>query len=140
MKRIYIILLIIIVVTIGLATFIKYLIIGKKLEISFITIQKHIPKDLAYNGCLNYYEWIIIKGEIQKENLEEEGYVIPDIDFSKNYLIISRYKILKLYQKTGINKSLGVPDGRVVFDKENSDKDYYYFYLMPKIMLSQGVG
>jgi hypothetical protein len=53
---------------------------------------------------------------------------------------MSRYKISKLYQEIFINKCVGVPDGRVIFDKENSNKNFYYFYLMPKIMLSQGVG
>lgn len=140
MKKTYVISLIIVVAIIGLFVFIKYRIKGNRLEISFIMAQKHIPKDLAYIGGLNNYEWIIISGESQKVNLEEEGYIIPYIDFGKNYLIISRYKIYKLYRKAGYNECLGVPDGRAIFDKENSDNDFYYFYLMPKIMLSQGVG
>jgi len=140
MKKMYVISLIVFVTVVGLFVFFKYQIIGKKLEISFITAQKHTPQDLAYNGCLNNFEWIIIRGESQKKNLEEEGYIIPHIDFDTNYLIISRYKISTLYRKAGRNECLGVPDGKAIFDKENSDKGFYYFYLMPKIMLSQGVG
>ena len=110
------------------------------LEISFITSEKHTEKSLTYEYALNSFEWIIIHGEGQKNNFEKEGYVIPSIDFDKNYLIISRYKITKLYRTARCNECEGVPDGCAVFDKKNSDKDYYYFYLMPKIMLSQGVG
>lgn len=110
------------------------------MKISFVTAQKHTPKDLISNGGINDFEWIIISGEKQRKNLEQEGYVIPYIDFSKNYLIMSRYKIFKLYRKACNNSCLGVPDGRAVFDKENSDENFYYFYIMPKIMLSQGVG
>jgi hypothetical protein len=136
----YIISLIIVAAVIGLCVLLKYLIIGKELEISFVTEQKHTPTTLVYSFGLDYDEWMIINNEIQRKNIENEGFVIPVIDFNKNYLIISRYKISKLYRKAVCNECLGVPDGRVIFDKENSDKDYYYFYLMPKIMLSQGVG
>jgi hypothetical protein len=140
MKKMYLISLIIVVAIVGLFVFSKHQIIGKKLEISFVTAQTHTQKDLVHNGCLNDFEWIIISGESQRKNLEQGGYIIPHIDFSKNYLIISRYKISKLYRKAGRNRCLGVPDGQAIFDKKNSNKDFYYFYLMPKIMLSQGVG
>ena len=136
----YVVLLIIVVAAVGLFVLLKYLIIGKELEISFVTAQKHTSKTFGYNFGLDYGEWLIISGEEQRKNIENEGFIIPVIDFDKNFLIISRYKISKLYRKAGCNECLGVPDGRAVFDKENSDKDYYYFYLMPKIMLSQGVG
>ena len=53
---------------------------------------------------------------------------------------MSRFKITKLYQKPGCDECTGVPDGEAIFDKDKSDKNFYYFYLMPKIMLSQGVG
>jgi len=140
MKKMYIILLIVVVTIVGLFIFFKYRIIGKELEISFVTAQKHTFQDLVYKGCLNDFEWIKISGEEQKKNLEQEGYVIPYIDFDKNYLILSRYKISKLYLKAGRSKCSGVPDGRAIFDKENSNTDFYYIYLMPRIMLSQGVG
>lgn len=131
---------IIVAIIIGLFVFLKYQIIGKELKVSFVTAQKHTPKDLTFKGGINDFEWIIISGEEQRKNLEQEGYVIPYVDFSKNYLIMSRYKISKLYRKAGNNTCLGVPDGRAVFDKENSDENFYYFYIMSKIMLSQGVG
>jgi len=76
----------------------------KELEISFVTAQKHTFQDFANKGCLNDFEWIIISGEEQRKNLEQEGYVIPYIDFDKNYLILSRYKISKLYLKAGRSK------------------------------------
>jgi hypothetical protein len=139
MKKIYAILLIIIVVIIGVFVFFKHQIIGTELEISFVTEQKHTPKDMAADGLLNFFDWLILTDEGQKENWEEEGYVIPYVDFSKNFLIISRYKISKLY-KAGYNECEGVPDGKAIFDKKNSNKNFYYFYLMPKIWFSQGVG
>jgi len=139
MKKMYIILIIIVVAIIGFFL-IKHLSIGKKLEILFLNAQKHTPKDLAYEGFLNVFDWVILSNDEQKKNWEKEGYVIPSIDFNKNYLIISRYKISKLYKKARINRCVGVPDGYVIFDKKNSNKNFYYFYLMPKIMLSQGVG
>ena len=42
--------------------------------------------------------------------------------------------------KTEIFEILGEPDEKVIFDKEGSDKDSYYFYLMSKVMHSQDVG
>ena len=139
MKKKYIISLIIIV-SVTLFFVLKHQIIGKELKISFITSQKHTPKSLADNWGLNCYEWLIITNENQKNNFERDGYFMPFVDFNKNYLIISRYKISKLYQKAGINRCVGVPDGHAIFDKENSNKDFYYFYLMPNIILSQGIG
>ena len=129
----YVILLIVVAVIIGLV--LKYLIIGKELKISFITAQKYTSKDLDI-----YMDWFIINSEAQKRNLESEGYVVPYVDFNKNYLIISQYKISKLYRKVICNECSGAPDGRAIFDKENSDENCYYFYLMPKIRLSQGIG
>ncbi len=140
MRKKHIILLIAIIAIAGLFVCFKHLILGEKLEISFVTAQKHTAKDLACHGGLNEFEWIIISGEEQRKNWEEEGYVIPLIDFSKNNLIISRHKISKLYRKAFNDPCLGVPDGKAIFDKKNSDKNFYYFYLMPKIVLSQGVG
>lgn len=140
MKKLYVILATSIAVAIGLFIFSKYLIVGKELEISFVTAQKYTLKNISDNGYLNRYEWFIISGEIQRNNLVEEGYIIPAIDFNKNYLIISKYKISKLYRTVGDDLCSGVPNGRVIFDKGNSNNNFYYFYLMPKIMLSQGVG
>lgn len=137
----HVISLVIAIVAIGVFVFIKHLIKDKEIEISFIAAQEHTSKDLEYSGMgINYYEWIIISNEVQMRNLGKMGYVIPRIDFEKNYIIMSRYKISKLYRKASCNKCIGVPDGRAIFDKGNSNSNFYYFYLMPKIMLSQGVG
>lgn len=134
MKKMYVILSIVLIAIIGLL-FLKRLIIGKELKISFVKAHKYTSKEVDM-----YVDWFIINSEAQKKNLEDEGYIIPYVDFSKNYLIISQYKISKLYRKVICNECTGVPDGRVIFDKENSDKDFYYFYLMPTIKLSQGIG
>lgn len=137
MKK-YLMLIISIITIVGLLFLTKYL-IGEKLEISYVTSYEHTPEDLAAEGFLNEFEWFIIRSDGQRENIEKEGYVVPSVDFSKNFLIISRYKISKLYRKPGCDECLGVPDGRAVFDKKNSDENRYYFYLMPTILLSQGV-
>ena len=126
------------IIIIGLLFLTKYL-IGEKLEISYVTSQEHTPKDLEAEGFLNEFDWFIIRSEGQRENIEKTGYIVPTVDFSKNFLIISRYKISKLYRKPGCDECLGVPDGRAIFDKKNSDENRYYFYLMPTILLSQGV-
>ena len=137
MKK-YLMLIISIITIVGLLFLTKYL-IGEKWEISYVTSYEHTPEDLAAEGFLNEFEWFIIRSDGQRENIEKEGYVVPSVDFSKNFLIISRYKISKLYRKPGCDECLGVPDGRAVFDKKNSDENRYYFYLMPTILLSQGV-
>ncbi len=111
-----------------------------ELKISFITSQKHNTKDLASEYSINQLEWLILSDSGQIKNWEICGYIIPYIDLRKNYLIMSKYKILNLYQKSGCDECLGVPVGEAIFDKGNSDSNYYYFYRMPKIMLSQGVG
>ena len=128
------------IVVAALVFILSYLINGKKLKISFMKAEKYSSEELSYNGCINNFEWIIINDSNQRRNLIEDGYSIPPVDFSKNYLIISKYKISKLYQKTGRNQCTGAPDGKVIFDKKNSNRDYYYFYLMPTVMLSQSVG
>lgn len=140
MKRIHLIISVVAIALVGFFVFSKLFFIGKKLEISFVKAQRHSQSDLAYKGCVNDFEWIIICEESQRRNLMKEGYTIPDIDFSKNYLIISRYKISRLYQKACDNPYTGVPDGLAVFDKKNSNEDFYYFYLIPRVKLSQGVG
>lgn len=124
----------------GLAVSFKYIILGKEIEISLVTIERYEPQPIANDLCKNNNEWIIISNEIQMKNFEKDGFVIPHIDFNRNYLILSKYKISRIYQKLFVNRCSGVPDGYIVFDKKNSDKDSYYLYLMPPIMLSQGIG
>jgi hypothetical protein len=111
-----------------------------ELKIVFVKAQRHNTKDLSCDCLINNYEWIILSDNGQQQNWENDGYVIPQVDFSKNYLIMSKYKIIKLYKKPGCDECLGVPDGQAIFDKSNSNSDFYYFYFMPTIMLSQGVG
>jgi hypothetical protein len=113
---------------------------GTEIKISFVAAQQHSGKDLNCNCLLNDYDWLILHSKDLQMNWQIEGYVIPTVDFTKNYLIMSRYKIIKLFRKKGCDECLGVPDGEAIFDKDNSDSDYYYFYIMPRIMLSQGVG
>lgn len=139
MKRVIIVCLAVLFV-VGLVYLTKFLFWGTKQDILFVSMQKHTPKDIDYKGGLNSFEWFIVTGDAQRDNLEREGYVLPKIDFSKNYLIISRYRISKLYRKALNSPCTGIPEGRVVFDKENSKEDEYYLYLSPVIMLSQGVG
>ena len=143
MKRIIEISLLTIIITIIIVAIYQILfliIVGKELTISFVASEKHTISDLKSSGYLNAFEWIIISDESQRNIFEEQGYTVPKIDFNNYYLIISRYKISKLYRKVFINPCTGVNDGRAIFVKEDSNNNYYYFYLMPKIMLSQGVG
>lgn len=118
----------------------KYLLVGKELDIAYISTQKHTSKDLGCLGGLNTFNWFIVSTVTQRINLEESGYHLPEIDFNKHYLILSRFKISKLYQSIFKCPCSGVPKGRLYFDKENSKDDSYYVYLMPPIMLSQGIG
>jgi uncharacterized protein YkuJ len=102
MKKNMFIITIIVAIIIGLFVFLKYQIIGKELKVSFVTAQKHTPKDLTFKGGINDFEWIIISGEEQRKNLEQEGYVIPYVDFSKNYefLTVEQFLIKKTQMKT----------------------------------------
>lgn len=118
----------------------KCLFLGKELDISFLSSQRHNTKDLEFGGGLNAYDWFIVSSNTQRNNLEDDGYVLPEVDFSEFFLIISRYKILKLYRRAWVNPCTGVPDGRPRFDKNTSKEDQYYLYLMPRVWLSQGVG
>lgn len=134
----------VLILTIGIIYFIyisvRHQVIGTELKITFVNSQKHNDKDLASEYSINELEWFILHDTDHVKNWEKFGYVVPQIDFKNHYLIMSKYKILKLYQKPGCDECTGVPDGEAIFDKENSDKGSYYFYLMPKVMLSQGVG
>jgi len=139
MKKLYAILIICCSLIAGILVFVKYLILGKEVDIILITEQYKSQTNTS-GWDINNNEWIIISNENQLKNVEEDGFSVPHIDFNRNYLIMSKYKISKLYRKIYTNKCSGVPNGHIFFDKENSDNDSYYFYLMPKIMLSQGVG
>ncbi|MBL7974581.1 MAG: hypothetical protein JNJ85_06695 [Candidatus Kapabacteria bacterium] len=130
------------VVTPIVVVFIHYkdFLISKEVALLFVSAHKHTFHDVTADGGLNYFDWFIISDESQRSYLEQCGYAIPHIDFSKNYLIISKYRITKLTYKQVCESCTGVPDGLATFDKENSQNDMYYFYIMPCIMLSQGVG
>ncbi len=111
-----------------------------ELKISYVGASKHNSKDLSSDYSIKQLEWFILRNEEHVKNWEESGYVIPKVNFKDQYLIMSKFKILRLYKKPGCDECLGVPEGQAIFDKTNSDKDFYYFYVMPKILLSQGVG
>jgi len=95
MKKLFIALLIIIVI---ILSYNFYLYIYKvhnrsEIKIVFVKEQVHIHKDLS-SGWLNYnWEWLILTDSSQKRTWTEEGYIIPNVDLRKNFLIISRYKI-----------------------------------------------
>jgi hypothetical protein len=139
MKRYYYILFILLL-SIGVSIFLMGIKKQYIIEISLLTIEERPTQPNEFDEILNSDEWIILTNEHQKVNWERAGYIIPLVDFNKNFIIISRYKISSLYQKAGTNKCLGVPDGKAVFDKANSNTNFFYIYLMPTIMLSQGVG
>lgn len=139
MKKSYMILIICFGITVVLLVLSNCLFLRKRLAISFVTSHEYSLKDLEFKGGLNQYEWIIIHGEDQRKNLEDEGYDIPVVDFDETFLVISRHKIRKLYYRTRCNHCLGVPDGIVVFDKKNSSKNIYYIYQIPTVLLAQGV-
>jgi hypothetical protein len=134
---------IVVILTIIIALIILYQIFNyhdQKMETTFICVEKYKNKELARMGILNSFDWMIISDVEQKHHFEKEGYSFPNVDFSKNYLLFSKYKVKKLYRSNNINNCTGVPDGKIIFDKFHSRKDCYYFYLMPTLMLSQGVG
>jgi len=118
----------------------KCLIAGKEVQVLYITYQDNTSIDINYKGGLYVFDWFIVSSDKQKDILVKAGYFLPDVNFENNNLIVSRFKISKLYRSIGNNPDLGIPDGRAVFDKRNSSYGCYYLYLMPKIMLSQGVG
>lgn len=118
----------------------KYLIVGKELALSYIADQDFSSLDFSYTGGLKVFDWFIVSSDAQKNNLTKRGYILPNVDFENNYLIVSRYKISKLFRCLGKNREIGVPNGRAIFDKETSIDGRYYLYLAPRIMLSQGVG
>ncbi|KKP37291.1 hypothetical protein A2483_05650 [Candidatus Peregrinibacteria bacterium RIFOXYC2_FULL_33_13] len=108
------------------------------IPLTFSNEESDIP---ANNKALNYDEWFIITNKQQRLNLMKEGYKIPDINFEKNFLITSQYKIKFLWSfRSFCDSCTGMPNGHIIFDKQNSEQNKYYFYLMDKISLSQSAG
>lgn len=111
----------------------------EEIEITFLSNYRHCKNTLSGKGYLNAFDWVIISSLEQRKNWKNAGYSVPTIDFNQEYLIISRYRIDKLFESRKDHCS-GVPIGVAVFNMELTDDNYYYFYIMPKIMLTQGVG
>jgi len=139
MKKIYVYLLIIVFIIVIFISMKNY-IFKKRIELNYIGSYQYFEKNSNYTNYFNSNDWVIISNKQQRKNWIESGYIIPKIDFNKNFIIISKYKIIKLYQKKYINRCSGVSDGIVIFNKRKSDSNFYYIYLMPKIMLTQGIG
>ncbi|ULO08493.1 hypothetical protein H1230_06715 [Paenibacillus sp. 19GGS1-52] len=86
------------------------------------------------------YTWIEITSESQKQYyLDEYQLKLPIIDFNKNYMIISKYKIYKAYYTKHECICEGAPEGLAIFNYFSSQKNYY-IYRIPKILISQGIG
>ncbi len=138
MKKIYVFLLIF--ASIIIFIIMKNFLFIKRIELNYIGSYQYDNKNSNFDNYFYLNDWVIISNEQQRKNWKESGYILPEINFNKQYIIISKYKIDKLYQKKYINKCSGVYDSKVIFDKKNSNIDFYYIYIMPKIMLTQGVG
>lgn len=139
MKKIYVFLLILALIIVIFILMNKYL-FKKRIEINYIGSYQYFDKNSNYTNYFNSNDWVIISNKQQRKNWIESGYIIPEIDFNKNNIIISKYKIIKLYHKKYINRCSGVYDGIVIFNKRKSDNNFYYIYIMPKIILTQGIG
>jgi hypothetical protein len=79
------------------------------------------------------YTWFI--------NWLADGLSLPHCDFSKNYLILSQYKIDRLYfHPNHIDECCGAPPGFADLNRLASKSHKVYIYKMPKILLTQGIG
>jgi hypothetical protein len=87
------------------------------------------------------YTWFMITGEPQYKNWHADGLSLPDCDFSKNYLILSQYKIDRLYfHPNYIDECCGAPPGFADLNRLGSKSHKVYIYKMPRILLTQGIG
>lgn len=140
MKQVYITTIIIIILTMLVLFLLKILYYGKPLNISYIGSYKTNEEHLSNSKSLNSLNWVIVTNKTQKQNFELEGYILPEIDFNKNFIIISKFKIKKLYKKSKKNNCTGGYDGIAIFNIKESNEELYYIYLMPPLLLSQGIG
>lgn len=115
----------------------------KEIHIQFIcslpTVNELPYIKYAENG--NDYDWFLVTQKNQYQNWISAGLGLPECDFSKNYLILSRYKIESLYYHPNyIDECCGAPPGFAELKSNKSERGKVYIYIMPKIMLSQGIG
>ena len=112
---------------------------GKEIEIKELGALKLASNRLEHK-FFETESWLIIHGEEQRLNWVELGYKLPAVDFKTTFIILSEYKIKSLFRSEGCDVCTGVPDGFAVYDYFGTEKDTYYIYAMPPIMLSQAVG
>jgi len=87
------------------------------------------------------YTWFIVNNDSQYKYWTSSGLNLPPCDFSRNYLIVSRYKITAVFYSPFINdQCYGAPRGIAVFNKSGSKSEFAYVYRMPTIVLTQGIG
>jgi len=87
------------------------------------------------------YTWFMVTGETQYNNWIADGLLLPPCDFSKNYLILSQYKVNRLYfHPNYIDECCGAPPGFADLNRIGSKNRKVYIYKMPKILLTQGIG
>lgn len=108
---------------------------GERLNITYVTTAKSNIQFGEIPG-----NWFMITHKEQYDNWVKKGLELPDVDFNRNYLIISKVKINKLYKSKYINEDCGVHDGIALYSIFGSQQHLYYIYKMDKIILSQGIG
>lgn len=87
------------------------------------------------------YTWFIVSNQPQYENWLADGLSLPPCDFSKNYLILSQYKINGIYFSPNyIDECCGAPPGFADLDRIHSTNHKVYIYKMPKVLLTQAIG
>jgi hypothetical protein len=87
------------------------------------------------------YTWFIVSQENQYRYWITDGLPLPTCDFSKNYLIVSKYKLKKLFfNPKWIDPCCGVPSGYADIDRMGSETHRVYIYRMPRILLAQALG
>ena len=85
--------------------------------------------------------WFMVIQEDQYEHWLGNGLKLPGCDFSKNYLILSKYKLEHLFfNPKWIDQCCGVPRGYTDLDRSGSRAGMVYIYRMPRILLAQAIG
>jgi hypothetical protein len=85
--------------------------------------------------------WFLVNDKVQYQNWSNKGLNLPKCDFSKNFLIVSRYRIAAAFYSPFINdECCGAPRGFAYYRKGKSEAGFAYIYLMPTIWLTQGIG
>lgn len=110
----------------------------REIHFTYVATVSAIPELSPEN--VPAYEWFIISSYEQRQNWVKEGLVLPECDFSKNFLIISHYKINKVFLDEHEREDLGVPTAYEIFDKAGSAPGSIYIYRMPAVMCDRAVG